>query len=93
MFLEAAAAGVPQVAGDSGGAAEAVVHETTGLVVRDPQDPQAAADALARLLDDAELRGAMAAAGRARAVGEYSYDVLADRLGEALGKWEAGRRG
>jgi hypothetical protein len=35
----------------------------------------------------------MAAAGRARAVEEYSYDVLADRLGEALGKWEAGHRG
>src|SRR3546814_17153902 len=30
VFLEAAAAGVPQVAGESGGAAEAVVHGVTG---------------------------------------------------------------
>ncbi|MEQ1788124.1 MAG: glycosyltransferase family 4 protein, partial [Acidimicrobiales bacterium] len=34
VFLEAAATGVPQIAGDSGGAAEAVEHGLTGLVVR-----------------------------------------------------------
>ena len=33
VFLEAAAAGVPSVAGDSGGAAEAVVDGETGVVV------------------------------------------------------------
>src|SRR5690606_26241479 len=33
VFLEAAAAGVPQVAGESGGSAEAVVDGETGLVV------------------------------------------------------------
>ena len=43
VFLEAAAAGVPQVAGSSGGAAEAVVHGSTGLVVSDPRDVNAAA--------------------------------------------------
>ena len=36
VFLEAAAAGVPQVAGDSGGASEAVLHGETGLVVARP---------------------------------------------------------
>ena len=36
VFVEAAACGVPQVAGDSGGAAEAVVDGETGLVVGDP---------------------------------------------------------
>ena len=36
VFLEAAAAGVPQVAGASGGAGEAVVDGETGLVVRRP---------------------------------------------------------
>jgi phosphatidylinositol alpha-1,6-mannosyltransferase len=93
VFLEAAAAGVPQVAGDSGGAAEAVVHGETGLVVREPSDPRAAADALAQLIDDADLRRAMAVAGRERAVKEYSYDVLAGRLGDALATWQADRRG
>ncbi len=33
VFLEAAAAGVPQIAGDSGGASEAVAEDVTGLVV------------------------------------------------------------
>jgi phosphatidylinositol alpha-1,6-mannosyltransferase len=93
VFLEAAAAGVPQVAGDSGGAAEAVEHGETGLIVRDPRDPQAAAEALASVLDDPERRARMAAAGRARAVAGYSYDGLAARLGDALATWQAPRRG
>ena len=33
VFLEAAATGLPQIAGHSGGAAEAVEHDKTGLVV------------------------------------------------------------
>ncbi len=93
VFLEAAAAGVPQVAGDSGGAAEAVVHGETGLVVHQPSDPDAVADALARLLDDPALRARMGAAGRARAVDGFAYDVLAARLGAALATCEAGPRG
>ena len=64
VFLEAAAAGVPQVAGDSGGAAEAVVHGETGLVVHEPHDPHAVAAALAELLDDPERRRRMGEAGR-----------------------------
>lgn len=93
VFVEAAAAGVPQVAGDSGGAAEAVVDGETGLVVRRPGDPTAVADALARLLDDPDRRERMAVAGRERAVAELSYDVLAERLGRALESWEAAPRG
>lgn len=93
VFLEAAAAGVPQVAGDSGGAAEAVVDGETGLVVRRPDDVASVADALARLLDHADARDAMAAAGRKRVVAELSYDVLAARLGAAVAAWEAGPRG
>ncbi len=89
VFLEAAAAGVPQVAGSSGGAAEAVVHGSTGLVVSDPHDVNAAARALNELLDDPERRAQMGQAGRERAVAGYSYDVLAERLGEALRRWEA----
>jgi phosphatidyl-myo-inositol dimannoside synthase len=89
VFLEAAAAGVPQVAGDSGGAAEAVVHGETGLVIREPRDARAVAAALAELIDDPDRRLRMGEAGRARTVAGYSYDVLAARLGEALGRWEA----
>jgi phosphatidylinositol alpha-1,6-mannosyltransferase len=85
VFVEAAAAGVPQVAGDSGGAADAVVHGETGLVVRPPKDAGLVADALAALLDDDRARQAMGGAARRRAVDELSYDVLARRLGDALG--------
>jgi phosphatidylinositol alpha-1,6-mannosyltransferase len=93
VFVEAAAAGVPQVAGDSGGAAEAVVDGETGLVVRRPDDVVSVADALARLLDDAPARDRMSQAGRARAVAGFSYDALAGRLGAALSAWEAAPRG
>ena len=93
VFLEAAAAGVPQVAGDSGGAAEAVVDGETGEVVRHPGDVDAVVAALARLLDDPARRRRMGATGRRRAVAELSYDVLAARLGDALAAWEASARG
>ncbi|MGH9273949.1 MAG: glycosyltransferase family 4 protein, partial [Acidimicrobiales bacterium] len=93
VFVEAAATGVPQVAGDSGGAAEAVADGETGLVVRRPEDPVAVADALARVLDDSAARERMGPAGRVRAVESFSYDVLAGRLGAALAAWEAAPRG
>ncbi|MCB1005843.1 MAG: glycosyltransferase, partial [Acidimicrobiales bacterium] len=84
VFLEAAACGVAQVAGDSGGSAEAVVHGETGLVVDDPGDPEAVADALAVLLDDPEARARMGRAARRRAESDFAYEVLVDRLAEAL---------
>lgn len=85
VFVEAAACGVAQVAGDSGGAAEAVEDGVTGLVVRRPDDPADVAEAFAALLDDPARRALMGKASRARAEAEFSYDVLADRLGHALG--------
>jgi phosphatidylinositol alpha-1,6-mannosyltransferase len=93
VFLEAAAAGVPQVAGDSGGAAEAVVHGQTGLVVDRPDDPRAVAAALDELLSDEDRRQSMGVAGRRRAVAEFTYDSLAGRLKDAVTGWEAGGRG
>ena len=88
VFVEAAACGVPQVAGDSGGAAEAVLDGETGLIVRDPGGTRAVAataGAFAELLADDDRRAAMAEASRRRAVEEFSYDVLSARLGAALG--------
>ena len=78
VFLEAAAAGVPAVAGRSGGSHEAVVDGETGFVV----DGRAldVRGALAALLADDDLRARMGAAARARAVMEFSYDALAARL-------------
>src|SRR5205814_109372 len=56
VFLEAAACAVPHVAGDSGGAAEAVVDDATGVVVRRPGNVDEVTASLARLLDDEGLR-------------------------------------
>jgi phosphatidylinositol alpha-1,6-mannosyltransferase len=85
VFLEAAACGVPQVAGDSGGAAEAVADGETGIVVRHPDDVDEVVAALDRLLDDDALRARMGRAARRRAETEFSHDVLTRRLGRALG--------
>ena len=85
VFIEAAACGVPQIAGDSGGAAEAVAHGETGLVIDDPEDAQTVADAFARLLDDDALRVSMGVRSRERVETDFAYDILARRLGETLG--------
>ncbi len=80
VFLEAAAAGVPQVAGESGGAAEAVAHEKTGLVMGRPGAVEQVAHTLGDLLGDRERRAEMGREARRRAEAEFSYDALARRL-------------
>ena len=84
VFVEAAACGIPQIAGDSGGAAEAVADGETGFVVPDSGDVDAVVRHIARLLDDDEMRSRMGRASRERAVNEFSYATLAERLGRAL---------
>ena len=66
-ILEAMAAGIPVVATDVGGVAEAVVDGETGILVP-AADARALAAALERLLADVELRHRLGAAGRARAL-------------------------
>lgn len=87
VFVEAAACGVPAVAGASGGAAEAVIDGETGFVVSDPRDVAAVVARLEELFDDPERRRRMGDAARRRAEVEFSYDVLSRRLGESLGVW------
>ena len=84
VFAEAAACAVPQIAGDSGGAAEAVVDGRTGYVVRDPRDVDAVVERLRQLLGDPARRNAMGMAARERAVSEFDYGVLVARLATAL---------
>ena len=89
-FVVAAAAGVPSVAGDSGGSAEAVADGKTGVVVRRPDAPAMAADALAALLADDGRRTTMGREARRRAEVEFSYDVLAARLRDGIDGVELG---
>ena len=84
VFLEAAACGVAQVAGDTGGAAEAVLDGETGIVVRRPKDAGALATAIGGLLDDEALRARMGLAARQRAASSFAYDTLAARLRSGL---------
>jgi glycosyltransferase involved in cell wall biosynthesis len=66
-ILEAMAAGLPVVATDVGGVAEAVEDGETGFLVP-AADSEALARALERLVSDADLRRRLGAAGRARAL-------------------------
>jgi phosphatidylinositol alpha-1,6-mannosyltransferase len=81
VFLEAAASGLPVIAGDSGGAPETVNPGVTGFVV----DRDAAlADALLRLVADPGLASAMGEAGRARVEQRYTWRSVAARFEEGL---------
>lgn len=84
VFLEAAAAATPQIAGKSGGAAEAVVDGETGFVVSDPHDVSMVVRSISRLLDDPELRQQLGAQGRQRACDEFDYSILAARLHQSI---------
>lgn len=83
VFLEAAACGVPQIAGLSGGSAEAVSQPDTGFVVDPANDVERTAQLLGDVLGDEALRRKMGEASRTWAEG-FDYDVLAARLGDAL---------
>jgi phosphatidylinositol alpha-1,6-mannosyltransferase len=85
VFLEAAAAGVPQVAGASGGAGEAVEDGVTGVLVHRPTEAGDVARAIGRLLDDPDRARSMGAQARRRAEASFDYDLLAPRLAAALG--------
>jgi phosphatidylinositol alpha-1,6-mannosyltransferase len=84
VFVEAAACGIPQVAGDSGGAPEAVVDGETGLLVERPGIPSEVASALERLIGDPSVRRRLGQQSRRRAVDLFAYDVLAARLAAYL---------
>ena len=73
VYLEASASGLPVVAARSGGAAEAVIENETGLLVP-PDDPQALTQALSRLLNDAEMRQRLGRAGRRWVEREMNWD-------------------
>ncbi len=79
VYLEASAAGLPVVAGNSGGAPDAVRDGETGYVV-DGRDPAAVAERLVDLLGDPQRRAAMGAAGREWVRRDWNWDGLAARL-------------
>lgn len=85
VFCEAAAMGVPVVAGRSGGSSEAVADGETGYVVDGRVSADDVASALAKVLADAEVSRKMGERGRERTVELFSYDRLAADLEKFLG--------
>ncbi|MFF0424539.1 glycosyltransferase family 4 protein [Streptomyces sp. NPDC004520] len=83
VYLEASATGLPVVAGDSGGAPDAVLDGETGWVVRGGSAEETA-DRVATLLLDPELRARMGERGRAWVEEKWRWDLLAERLRELL---------
>ncbi|GGU24747.1 glycosyltransferase family 4 protein [Streptomyces coeruleorubidus] len=83
VYLEASATGLPVVAGDSGGAPDAVLDGETGWVVRGGS-PEEAADRITTLLGDAELRRRMGERGREWVEEKWRWDLLAEHLKNLL---------
>ena len=83
VYLEAYAAGLPVVAGDSGGAPEAVKNGETGLVVNGNYVPAVAA-AVNYFLRDPERTKAMGEAGRRWVDEQWRWSDVAKPLVEVL---------
>ncbi|MHC3816183.1 alpha-(1-2)-phosphatidylinositol mannosyltransferase [Streptomyces sp. CB02488] len=79
VYLEASATGLPVVAGDSGGAPDAVLDGETGWVVRGGSAEESA-ERIVALLGDAELRRRMGERGRAWVEEKWRWDLLAQKL-------------
>ncbi|MFF9203003.1 glycosyltransferase family 4 protein [Streptomyces sp. NPDC014986] len=83
VYLEASATGLPVVAGDSGGAPDAVLDGETGWVVRG-DSPDQTADRVITLLGDGELRRRMGGRGREWVERKWRWDLLAEHLEKLL---------
>lgn len=82
VFLEAQSCAVPVIAGNSGGAPEAV-GPGAGVVI-DGRSVEQVADALIDVLTVASKRRAMGRAGREFVAAHYSWERLGPRVGELL---------
>jgi glycosyltransferase involved in cell wall biosynthesis len=87
-LIEAMAAGLPIVAGRTGGISEMLEHESEG-VFWPLDDPESAAKVLVSLLDDEPRRVGLATAARARFAGSYDARVVGPMLDDFL---STGRR-
>jgi phosphatidylinositol alpha-1,6-mannosyltransferase len=84
VFAEAALAGLPVIAGDSGGAPEAVIQGETGLVVDGHSVQQVAAGLAAILRRTSEQRREMGARGRELALARHTPAVVGERYRQLL---------
>ena len=83
VYLEASACGLPVIAGNSGGAPDAVLAGETGLVV-DGTHVNDVASAVIELLNDPERSQRMGQRGREWIVQEWRWEIWASRFAQLL---------
>ena len=83
VYLEASACGLPVVAGNSGGAPDAVVEGVTGLVVDGTNNTQIA-DAIITLLTNPQQCKEMGNAGQAWIKENWRWEIWSKRFNELL---------
>lgn len=84
-LVEAALAGRPSIAGNSGGIPDAVLDGETGLLV-DPSDPAEFIRAARALMDDPALASRLGEAARRRAEREFTWTHVMDRMVAVAGE-------
>ena len=83
VYLEASACGIPVVAGNSGGAPDAVLEGVTGLCVDGTNIEQITA-AIVEICSDAERASHMGAAGRNWIVDQWQWDIWSEEFNALL---------
>ncbi len=83
VYLEAGMAGVPSIAGQSGGASEAVRHERTGLLVN-PNSSKEIVEAIDVLLSDDVKRETLGKQARDRVLKEFQWKERWDKLEQII---------
>jgi glycosyltransferase involved in cell wall biosynthesis len=94
VFIEAASAGLAIVGTSVGGISDVLIHEVTGIAV-EPDQPEALAKAIERLLGDEPLRRRLGAAARQHVLSQFSWSQVAAQFSSIFRKvleCEPGRR-
>ncbi|MBU0619496.1 MAG: glycosyltransferase family 4 protein [Patescibacteria group bacterium] len=79
VYLEANIAGKPVIAGDSGGARDAVSHGVSGLIV-DPENATSIANAIIKLCLDKGLRKKLGQQGKERAINNFMWEEQIEKI-------------
>ena len=86
VFLEAAAAGLPIIAGKSGGVEEAVLHTQTGLVIDLYKGDKQIVEAIKEMATNTEYAQRLGKAAKARIRDNFVWEHQVGRLNEWLSK-------
>jgi phosphatidyl-myo-inositol dimannoside synthase len=85
VYLEASSCGLPVLAGNSGGAPDAVIQNTTGLVVNGTDNKQIASAAI-ELLTNVESSQKMGIAGRQWINDNWRWEIWSKDFEDVLNK-------